>query len=230
MSNFYGIGNDYSSLFNSMLGGGSSYGSSGTSFLSSLGDLQMIQSGVYKKALTAYYKKAKEADADSDSESISGSGKADSNVKLSSLKSAANKLSDATAKLQKEDYSKVTGEDILDEAKNFVDSYNTTLNSTKNMNSYSILQTAVWMTEQMNTGEGLLNKVGISINADNTLSLDEDKFKEASSSDLKALFEGSGSFASRIASKASSLANQSANQLSVNNGYSMYNVLGKLIG
>ncbi len=196
--------------------------SGSSSLISSLGDLKMIQSGVYKKALKKVYANRKEA------ESVSESGTADSNASLSTLKSSAAKLNEATSKLQAVDYNKATGKDILEDAKNFVSSYNSTLNNTKKMNSYSILQTAVWMTDQMSVGEGLLNKVGISINADNTLSLDEDKFKEAASSDLKAIFSGSGSFASRIASKASSLATQSANQLSVNNGNRMYNVFGML--
>lgn len=207
-----------STLFNSL----PAKNSGGSSLISSLGDLKMIQSGVYKKALKKVYANQKEA------ETVSESGTMDSNASLSSLKSSATKLSEAASKLQTVDYQKATGKDILEDAKNFVTSYNSTLNNTKNMNSYSILQTAVWMTDQMNVGEGLLNKVGITINADNTLSLDEDKFKEAASSDLKAIFSGSGSFASRIASKASSLATQSTNQLSVNNGNSLYNVLGML--
>lgn len=207
-----------STLFNSM----PSQKSGSSSWLSSLGDLKIIQSGAYKKALQKVYANRSEA------ESISESGTADSNTSLSTLKSSAAKLNESVTKLQKADYSKVTGEDILEDAKNFVSSYNSTLNNTKNMNSYSILQTAVWMTDQMNVGEGLLNKIGISINADNTLSLDEDKFKAAANSDLKSIFSGSGSFASRIASKASSLAAQSANQLLVNNGNSLYNAFGLL--
>ena len=210
--------NSTCTLFSSL----SSKESGGTSLVSSLGDLKMIQSGVYKKALQKVYANREEA------ESIAESGEADSNVSLSNLKSSAAKLNEAATKLQNADYKKVTGEDILEDAKSFVSSYNNTVNTTKNMNSYSILQTAVWMTDQMSVGEGVLNKVGITINADNTLSLDEEKFKTAESSDLKALFSGSGSFASRIASKASSLATQSANQLSVNSGNSMYNMLGML--
>lgn len=225
-SNFYRYNlqnmknNSISTLFNSM----STQSSGNSSWISSLSDLKMIQSGVYKKALTKAYSNAKS----DETESISESGTADSNASLSTLKSSAAKLSESVTKLQTADYSKATGEDLLNDAKDFVSNYNNTLNSTKKMNSYSILQTAVWMTDQMNVGEGLLNKVGISVNADNTLSLDEDKFKAAASSDLKAIFSGSGSFASRIASKASSLATQSANQLSANNGNSLYNALGLL--
>ena len=120
-------------------------------------------------------------------------------------------------------------EDLLDKAKNFVSQYNSVLGTTKSMNSYSILQTAVWGTEQMNLSQGLLNKVGITINDDNTLSLDETKFKAANMSDLKALFSGSGSLADRVAQKASTLYNQSTNQIALNQGKSTYTMFGTLI-
>ena len=71
-----------------------------------------------------------------------------------------------------------------------------------------------------------MNKVGISIKDDNTLEIDEDAFKKARTSDVKALFAGTGSLASRIAQKASTMANQSNNQLAVNSGKSFYTMRG----
>ena len=185
----------------------------------------MIQSGVYKKALKAYYKTQT---ANSDEETISGSGQADSNNNLSLVKAASAELNKAASNLQNKDDSTVKAEDLVDDVKDFVSSYNSTLSGTKNLNSYSILQTAVWTTEQMNISEGLLNKVGISIKEDNSLSLDEEKFKSAKSSDLKALFSGSGSLMSQIAQKASTMAIQSVNQLAVNSGKMLYNRFGTL--
>ena len=81
----------------------------------------------------------------------------------------------------------------------------------------------------MNISEGLLNKVGITIGENNTLSLDEEKFKAANMSDLKALFSGSGSLADRVSQKASTMYNQSANQLAVNQGKMTYTMYGTLI-
>ena len=49
---FYGIGGLGSSFFDTMLG--NSQTGSTSSLSSSLGDLRMIQSGAYKKALKAY--------------------------------------------------------------------------------------------------------------------------------------------------------------------------------
>lgn len=229
MNGIYGMDSG-NSFMNSFFGTSSS--SSGPSLLSSLGDLQMIKSGAYKKAMKAYYANqvSQSKTDDKDAETISGSGKADSKVKLSNLKSSAQKLYESAKALKNADYSKdAKPEDLLDKAKSFVNNYNSTLSTTKNMNSYSILQTAVWGTEQMNISEGLLNKVGISIGDDNSLSIDEEKFKTSKMSDLKALFAGSGSLADRISQKASTMYNQSTNQLAVNQGKMMYTRFGTLI-
>ena len=186
-NNFFGIGGFGSGSFMDSYFGTSSGGSSISSMSSMLGDLSMIKSGMYKKALKSYYatQKAQAADSDnSDKESISKSGTADSN---------------------------------------------TTLSTSKKLNSYSMLQTAVWATDQMNTAEGMLNKIGVSIKEDNTLAIDEEKFNKALNSDFKGLFSGYGSLASRISQKASTLYNQSANQMAVNQGKFAYTNYGTLI-
>ena len=214
--------NMYSSLFNS----GSTSNSGMFSLTSSLGDLSMINKGVYKKALQTYYAKTNKEDK---TESISQSGTTDSTTSLSSMKSAASKLKSAADALKKKDLSKVEKpEDALDSIKSFVNSYNSTISAAKNLNSYSILQTAVWATEQMNASEGMLEKVGISIKEDNTLAIDEEKFAKADMSTLRTLFSGSGSLVDRISSKASSLALQSANQLAVNTGKTIYSSSGTI--
>ena len=210
MNNMYGLGTYGASSFVDTFFGTSS--TSGGSLLSSIGDLQMIQKGAYKKAMKAYVAKLKSSDS---AETIKNSGTADSGTKLSGLNASYGDNTKA--------------EDLLDKAKNFVSQYNSVLGTTKSMNSYSILQTAVWGTEQMNLSQGLLNKVGITINDDNTLSLDETKFKAANMSDLKALFSGSGSLADRVAQKASTLYNQSTNQIALNQGKSTYTMFGTLI-
>ena len=215
MNNMYGLGTYGASSFVDTFFGTSS--TSGGSLLSSIGDLQMIQKGAYKKAMKAYVAKLKSSDS---AETIKNSGTADSGTKLSGLKSSSQKLYQAANDLKNASYGDNTkADDLLDKAKNFVSQYNSVLGTTKSMNSYSILQTAVWGTEQMNLSQGLLNKVGITINDDNTLSLDETKFKAANMSDLKALFSGSGSLADRVAQKASTLYNQ------VKSTYTMFGTL-----
>lgn len=229
MDSFYGISSGSSSFFDTYFGTSDSTSSNtSTSWTSGLGDLQMIQSGVYKKALKAYYSAQEAASGEAD-DSISGSGKADSSNSLSLVKAASQNLGKAASKLLKEDYSKMKKEDLAgltDEVKSFISSYNSTINNAKNLNSYSILQTAVWTTERMSASEGLLDKVGITIGEDNTLSLNEEKFKEVKVSDVKALFSGTNSLMSQIAQKASTMTNQSANQIATNTGKTLYNRYG----
>ncbi len=228
MSSIYDIfGSNSSSndMYSTLFGTGSSSSTTNSnSLVSSLGDLNLIKNGAYKKSLKAYYATLTK---DSDDETISGSGKTDSKSNLSTVKSAASKLKDSVQKLQSKDYSSVEkSSDLLSDMKSFVDSYNSTLEATKKLNSYSILQTAVWTTQQMGASESALEKIGITINDDNTLKLDETKFASADVSSIKALFSGNSSLAERIGTKASTIAQQSANQIAVNSGRTLYTASG----
>lgn len=211
-------GDTTSILFSSL----STANTTASSLTSAFGELQLIKSGAYKKALTAYFDLTK----NSDSESISESDEADSNTSLSTVKSTAKALNESAKALQSNDFDEATREELLADVKDFTSDYNNMLNSTKKLNSYSMLQTAVWATEQMNISEGLLNQVGITIQDDNTLAVDEETFKNAKLSDIKVLFEGNTSLASRISQKASTLVNQSANQMSLNLGTGTYTKYG----
>ncbi len=84
------------------------------------------------------------------------------------------------------------------------------------------------MKNQTATSEALLNKVGITVGDDNTLSVDEEKLKKADSADLKALFGSSSSYSDRIQIQASSLKTQAANQIALNSGQTLYGITGYL--
>ena len=112
------------------------------------------------------------------------------------------------------------------DAKAFVDAYNSTVNSTKKLNSYSILQTAVWGTERVGASEAALSDIGITIKEDNTLAIDEDKFSSADVGKIKSLFGGKGSLADQVSAKASAIVIQSTNQLSINSGKTIYSSSG----
>ena len=99
MNNMYGLGTYGASSFVDTFFGTSS--TSGGSLLSSIGDLQMIQKGAYKKAMKAYVAKLKSSDS---AETIKNSGTADSGTKLSGLKSSSQKLYQAANDLKKASY------------------------------------------------------------------------------------------------------------------------------
>ena len=99
MNNMYGLGTYGASSFVDTFFGTSS--TSGGSLLSSIGDLQMIQKGAYKKAMKAYVAKLKSSDS---AETIKNSGTADSGTKLSGLKSSSQKLYQAANDLKNASY------------------------------------------------------------------------------------------------------------------------------
>ncbi len=72
--------------------------------------------------------------------------------------------------------------------------------------------------------ESKLKEVGITINDDNTLSLDKDILKGSNIDDLTSLFKGSGSYASTISSRVSTLEKMAENDI---RRAGTYNALGK---
>ena len=59
------------------------------------------------------------------------------------------------------------------------------------------------MVNTTKANENLLNKVGITINEDNSLSLDKDTFKAANESTVKTLFNNTGSYGYSVSASAS---------------------------
>ena len=185
-----------------------------------LSDYAMIKNGSYKKLCKAYYAKQKAENA--------ASGR-DSSQKLTSMGSTAGSLAKSAESLmkdslwQKKDVKTKdpdTGEEtttqdydwnsITKAVKSFVDSYNKTVESSGISNTKDVLRSAAWMTKTTSAYEKTLEKVGISVGADNKLEVDEDKLKEADIGTLKDLFTGHNSYASKMNDKAHSITNAAA--------------------
>ncbi|MCM1023721.1 MAG: hypothetical protein NC395_06645 [Prevotella sp.] len=94
--------------------------------------------------------------------------------------------------------------------KNFVDSYNTTLDSLQNSENTQALEKGVQMVNSTKAYSRTLNRIGISIGSDNRLNISDDKLQASSPLTMKSLFSGSYSLASRIADKASYIYRSSA--------------------
>lgn len=201
--------------FNSYLGG-SNNNTSTMNFGVNLGDYAAIKNGSYYKLAKANY--AKQAAEEKSEKAI------DSKLSLSSMKSsgdalkaAADKLSDRslwqkkTIKskdettgeiVEKEDYDRAA---INSAIQDYVKAYNDMIENAGNAETKSVLRTATTMIGDTAAQAKLLDKIGIKIGSDNKLSIDEDKLKDASMSDLKTLFEGAGSYADKISSRGSSI-------------------------
>lgn len=234
---------DYTSQYNSNVDFSYLFGgmdSTATSGAFSLTDYASIKNGSYGKLMKAYYAREK-------ADKLSQTGDSAARLKMiksgaDSLKKSAEALSNASLwekkKIKKKD--EETGKEIEVEdydweaitkaVKSFVEDYNSLVEETGKSDTKNILQNAVWLTGMTEKAENLLSKAGISIGKGNKLELDEDTLKKADITTLKSLFTGYGSFADKIAQRASriSLAAAGANPTYTRNG-SYSDTLSKLL-
>lgn len=200
---YFNVSNTYDYM-NSFFGNNSTNSSSGsTNFL---GDYYAIQNGSYYKLAKNYYAKAAKEDE--------SSAKA-SKQSVELVKSGTQETMDSLSKLmddslykqvetKDQDGNKVTGYDkdkILDKLKEFVENYNSMVKDAGEMDGDNSLRAGVRLVDQMKVYKSALSKIGVSIEGDNTLKIDEEAFKEANMTDVKSLFTGSVSMAKNIQTK-----------------------------
>jgi len=203
-------GTDLSTLFSSI-----STSEQGSSNI--LADYASIKNGSYGKLVKAYYSKKSEETSKSDGDVKSTDETVSKNA--TSLKLAADALTDDKSLFTK---SKVTKDEngnetkdydwdsITSKVQSFVDAYNDTVKQAANSDSTGVLRATLNMTKSTGANSGMLSSAGISVNSDNTLSLDKDKLKSAQVTDLKSLFQGVGSFAYNVGTSASTVAMRAA--------------------
>ncbi len=225
MSSYFGINADTSSsFFGGFFGNNTSATSSSGSL--NLGDYALIKSGSYKKLLQKYYKENGDTKETTGTGAASSTKPVDSTANLLSSKTAAGTLKDSATDLKNVDYTSTNRDELLKKAKAFVKDYNDTLDSLKNLESVSVLQNGVWMTNQTKKNDNMLASAGITVGADNKLSLDETVFKDAKVSDIKSAFSGSGSWADSVAQRANQIYTLSGTQALINQRTSSYSSNG----
>lgn len=237
MAMFYGINSNYaSSLFSSLNTGKNSNASSGLSSL--LTEYSNIQSGSYRKLLNSYYsdggKKANSTSSKNNINNISTSN--DSTKKLKSIKEDANTLSETSKALiatgKKSVFQKIDKKDesgktvksydvdsIYKSVKSFVEDYNDLIESTEESNTKSVANNINSMLTSTKANTSLLKDIGIKINSDYTLSIDEETFKNSDMSKVKSLFNGTGSYAYQVSVKASMININVSNEINKSNTY-----------
>ena len=235
------IKNDYSYLFNSLNNSNSNAGSSSNLFNAiNLSEYSSIKTGSYGKLLKAYYDEAYSDSVDSknDTNSKKNMLKEDTAVeKLTEVSGNASTLQDSAEKLisrgtdslfkEKEltvkdaegKESKVMGYDtdaIYKAVKDFADKYNSFIKSVDDSKLSKLDQEKDQLTVLVSDYAQVLEKAGVTIKEDNTLSVDEKTLKAADISDLKKLFNGNASFTYNVSKKASMIgvtANSEANSM-----------------
>ncbi len=230
MASFFGVdSNSVGSLFSSL---NTTNKSSDLSSL--LSDYSSIRSGSYKKLLNKYY--AEDSTSSSKSASSTTSTASDTTKKLASIQSNAKSLNTAASDLvsvgTKSLFNKVskTAEDgttskeydtdaIYKAVKSFVDSYNGVIDSTETTNTSSIANSVKNMITNTKANQNLLKSVGITVDSDFNLSIDEKAFKKADMSVVKSLFNGSGSYGYQVSAKAAMINSNAASEASKANTY-----------
>lgn len=219
------------------------FGSS-NSFYSSLGDYNSIRTGSYKKLLRSYYAATKSEETSSKKTDSKKDNKdylkTLTNQKMVTAKEKADKLSSSAAKLAdrssdslfamkymtvkdsetgKESTVKDYDRKAIDNAvKNFVSDYNAVIQSTVGSSVQAVKTRGQNMVQQTSLYKTSLENVGITINADNTLTVDEKKLGSADIADLKSVFNGTSSFGGQTATRATMLS-QAASRASTSSIY-----------
>ena len=215
-------------LFSGMQGGSSSSGSDMFGNLSnSLGDYASIRSGSYGKLLRAYYKTMKDDGEDSKTSTAkknnskwNTSTAADSTKTLAEVKSSAEELKKSTDALKDSSLYNMktkTAEDgtitqeydkdqIYKRLNAFVEDYNEAEKQTQKSETKGIQIVSDSMRTATNANRNMLKQIGITIDSDQKLQLDKETFFKADMNTVKSLFQGSGSYGSSIASRASGIA------------------------
>lgn len=191
-----GMGDVYSGLLGSGTSSTGGFDLLGSSLLS---DYASIKNGSYGKMLNAYYAKLSAAE-DEDSSSKKSTQAVDS-----AASSSANAAYKSASALNSLDYSEENIDKVYSKVSAFIKDYNSMITSATKSGVSSVSQQANYLNNSTYAQYKLLASVGITMNADRTLSIDEDTFKKAKAGTLKTLFKGTGSFASQVADRASQI-------------------------
>ena len=92
-------------------------------------------------------------------------------------------------------------EEAEKEIQNFVDNYNTFIDSLGNSDNQLALQKGVFMVNTAKVYSSALNRAGVTLGSDNKLTFDKEKMSQVDATDIKSTF-GSGGFSSKVAQKA----------------------------
>ena len=218
-------------MYNSVVNGANSYNAGNTKSANkassgdiystvgnSLNDLAFIKSGTYKKLVSSYYNKYGK-EGNSATKAVSS--------ELNNLKTVAgdsSKLKNAAKELSKIDFSdEKSKDDAKAAAKNFVNSYNSLIGSSVEVNRNSVLKGTVGVVNFMKSNAGMLNELGMKLGSDNKITFDEDKWDKAYNTSKSSMFKGVGSFGSQLEYKAGKVASASSAGTGVKNTAATYN-------
>ena len=198
-------------------------------------DYANIRNGSYGKLMRSYY--ALESDDGSSKTSTADTVKntstalsKDSSKTLAGIEEAASELTDTAKSLYSRKNDSVFTKDskgnyntdkIYDTVSDFVENYNSLLSAAGKSDTTRIQNAVDSMSNTTKMNEDALKKIGITIDSKNgTLGINEDTFKSADMSDVKTLFNGTGSFAYGVATQSSMIDSYAQSEATKSNTYS----------
>ena len=174
-------------------------------FTSVLSEYNSVKSGSYYKLLKKYYAQNTDTGA---SGRVSRKATSSSDVKGTVSKAVVNAAEDATdlsnsiKKLRDSSLYEKDAKEIYAAVKDYVSDYNSMVKSGEKSSVSGVSTNTARLKDVSDYNKVALEKIGITIGADHSLSLDEETWKKADMKDVKELFTGSG-YGSAQASNAS---------------------------
>ena len=178
-----------------------------------IGDYNSIKSGSYGKLLKSYYGQATSGTARSQASGSNITEKlieerrnptvskevSTANAKLSS--SVSNMTSSLSSLQDKATYEDTTGDNAKNALKSYVSAYNDAVESSKKSTMTSVSKNVAGAMKASAADADKLKEVGITINNDGTLNLDEKKLKNVDADNIKDIFDGKDalSYGSKVA-------------------------------
>ncbi len=162
------------------------------------GDGEAVTSSKAKYAGTSSY---------TSSASASATKKEDENKTVTDASSAAaaNSLYRSIEKLGATDMSNSNKSAVYKAFSSFVGDYNDLINNTAKSSNSNVVNQASYLKGIVSSNSSTFSKLGVTVNSDNTLTLDESKFMNADMSSVKKLFSGAYSAAEKMTDKVNSI-------------------------
>lgn len=224
-----------STLFSSL---GSSKSTGSGLFGINLSEYASIRSGSYGKLMRSYFSmdstKGTSKSDDSTKNTIEDlatttSTSKDSTKTLAAIESDAKELTDSTKALYTRSNNKVFTKDsggsydtdkIYKAVKRFADDYNSMLDTAGKSSTNRISRSVSSMKNETSYNEKPLKEIGITVDEKTgKLSVDETTFKSADTEKVKSLFNGTGSYAYSVATKAAMTESYAKSEAAKSNTY-----------
>ena len=224
-----------STLFSSL---GSSKSTGSGMFGINLSEYASIRSGSYGKLMRSYFSmdSAKSTSKSDDSTkntiedlATTTSTSKDSPKTLAAIESDAKELTDSAKALYTRSNNKVFTKDsggnydtdkIYKAVKSFADDYNSMLDTAGKSSTNRISQSVSSMKNETSYNEKALKEIGITVDEKTgKLSVDETTFKSADTEKIKNLFNGTGSYAYSVATKAAMTESYAKSEAAKSNTY-----------